>query len=101
MKQEDTKEPNGQQEGEKKGTTQAETASAQDTGKETRNTNKGGNTPKSIPCYLVPYVKAYPNEKAFHVTSDKQVFLEKDRGLAVLHQKSLKNGEKVQTIKVK
>lgn len=101
MKEEDTKEPNGQQEREKKGTTPAETASAQDTGKETRNTNKGGNTPKSIPDYLVPYVKAYPNEKAFHVTSDKQVFLEKALSMARLHQNSLKNGEKVQTIKVK
>lgn len=30
-----------------------------------------------IPVYLGPYVKAYPGEKAFHVTSDHQVFLEK------------------------
>ena len=101
MKEEDTKEPNRQQEGEKKGTTPAETASAQGTGKETRNTNKEGNTPKSIPGYLVPYVKAYPKERTFHVTTDKQVFLEKDLNLARLHQNSLKNGEKVQTIKVK
>lgn len=101
MKEEDTKEPNGQQEGEKKGTTPAETASAQDTGKETRDTNKGGNTPKSIPGYLVPYVKAYPSEKTFHVTSDHQVFLEKNKSLAVLHQKSINSNERVQTIKVK
>lgn len=52
-------------------------------------------------AFIAPYEKAYPEEKAFHVTSDKQVFLEKDRGLAILHQNSLKNGEKVQTIKVK
>lgn len=51
-------------------------------------------------AFIVPYAKAYPKEKAFYVTSDKQVFLEKDRGLAVMHQNSLGNGEKVQTIKV-
>lgn len=56
---------------------------------------------KAQKVFIAPYKKAYPEEKAFHVTSDRQVFLEKDRGLAVLHQKSLKNGEKVQTIKVK
>lgn len=52
-------------------------------------------------AFIAPYVKAYPGEKAFHVTSDKQVFLERDRGLAVLHQNSLESEEKVQTIKVK
>lgn len=51
--------------------------------------------------FIAPYAKAYPKEKAFCVTSDWQVFLEKDRGLAVLHQNSLGNGEKVQTLKVK
>lgn len=52
-------------------------------------------------AFIAPYAKAYPKEKAFCVTSDRQVFLEKDRGLAVLHQNSLGNGEKVQTLKVK
>lgn len=52
-------------------------------------------------AFIAPYTKAYPGEKVFHVTSDKQVFLEKDRGLAVLHQNSLGTDEKVQTIKVK
>lgn len=54
-----------------------------------------------IPVYLGPYVKAYPGEKAFHVTSDHQVFLEKNKSLAVFHQKSINSSEKVQTIKVK
>lgn len=54
-----------------------------------------------IPVYLRPYVKAYPCEKAFHVTSDHQVFLEKNKSLAVLHQKSINSNERVQTIKVK
>lgn len=49
-------------------------------------------------AFIAPYAKAYPKEKAFCVTSDWQVFLEKDRGLAVLHQNSLGNGEKIQTI---
>lgn len=54
-----------------------------------------------IPAYLRPYAKAYPGEKAFHVTSDHQVFLEKNKNLAVLHQKSVDSNERVQTIKVK
>lgn len=52
-------------------------------------------------AFIVPYAKAYPGERAFHVTSDNQVFLERDRGLAVLHQNSLGNDEKVQTVKIK
>lgn len=51
--------------------------------------------------FITPYAKAYPKEKAFYVTSDKQVFFEKDRNLAVMHQNSLASEEKVQTIKVK
>ena len=56
---------------------------------------------KDIPSFLESYLKAYPKEKAFHVTSDNQVFLEKDLSLARLHQRELKNEGKVQTIKVK
>ncbi len=56
---------------------------------------------KDIPLFLESYLKAYPKEKAFHVTSDRQVFLEKDLSLARLHQRELKNEGKVQTIKVK
>nr|WP_306449049.1 hypothetical protein [Odoribacter splanchnicus] len=63
---------------------------------------KTGNTQeRKIPKILEPYIKAYPKERTFHVTTDKQVFLEKDLNLARLHQRSLKNGEKIQTIKVK
>lgn len=58
-------------------------------------------TGKKVPTFLEPYLKAYPGERTFHVTSDKQVFLEKDLNLARFHQRGLKNGEKVQTIKVK
>ena len=47
------------------------------------------------------YAKAYPREKVFHVTSDMQVFLARDKNLAELHQKSLEKDEKIQTIKVK
>lgn len=54
-----------------------------------------------IPAFLESYRKAYPKEKAFHVTTDNQVFLEKDLSLARLHQRGLKNEGKVQTIKVK
>lgn len=57
-------------------------------------------TPK-MEKLIAEYHKAYPGEKAFHVTSDNQVFLERDRGLAVLHQNSLGNDEKVQTVKIK
>ncbi len=56
---------------------------------------------RKIPKILEPYIKAYPKERTFHITTDKQVFLEKDLNLARLHQRSLKNGEKIQTIKVK
>lgn len=56
---------------------------------------------KDIPPFLESYVKAYPKETAFHVTSDKQVFLEKDLNLARFHQRSLKTEGEVQTIKVK
>lgn len=48
---------------------------------------------------LAPYWKQYPREKAFIVTGDKQVFFEKDRGMAAYHQNSLANGEKIQIIK--
>lgn len=56
---------------------------------------------RDIPPFLESYMKAYPKETAFHVTSDKQVFLEKDLNLARFHQRSLKTEGEVQTIKVK
>ncbi len=43
------------------------------------------------------YAKLYPKNKTFHITSDKQVFLDKDKGLADLHQHGLKEG-KVTTV---
>lgn len=45
------------------------------------------------------YAKYYPHCKAFHITSDKQVFLDKDKNLALLHQAGLGEGE-VRTINV-
>lgn len=33
------------------------------------------------------YAPLYPENKVFHITSDKQVFLAKDKGLAQLHQR--------------
>lgn len=50
-----------------------------------------------LPAFLAPYVKAYPTNKTFHVTTDKMVFLANDRGLAVMHQNSLKKGGAVET----
>lgn len=50
--------------------------------------------------FIVPYAKAYPAERLFYVTSDKQVFFEKNKELGVAHQNSLKNGKEIQTIKV-
>lgn len=46
-----------------------------------------------FPAFLEGYIKSYPDEKAFHVTSDRQVFLDKDYNLAKLHQNSLGKGE--------
>ena len=46
------------------------------------------------------YAKAYPDCKAFHITTDRQVFLEKDKNLAQFHQKALGEGE-VRTINVR
>lgn len=39
------------------------------------------------------YRKSYPDNKVFYVTSDMQVFLQIDQNMAILHQKTLKNGE--------
>lgn len=46
------------------------------------------------------YAKNYPNVRVFHITTDKQVFFEKDKNLALLHQASLGGGEVV-TINIK
>ena len=55
----------------------------------------------TIPDFLKEYVDAYPHNRTFHVTSDRMVFLEGDRGLAVMHQNSLPGGENVETYKIK
>lgn len=55
----------------------------------------------TIPDFLKEYVEAYPHNRTFHVTSDRMVFLEGDRGLAVMHQSSLPGGENVETYKIK
>ena len=47
----------------------------------------------ALPGFLKSYTKSYPAEKVFHVTSDKQVFLDKDYSLAKAHQNSLGKGE--------
>lgn len=54
---------------------------------------KSGKKKATLPDFLAPYIRAYPKNKTFHVTSDRMVFLAGDRGLAVVHQKSLKGGE--------
>ena len=56
---------------------------------------KGRKQPKKTeaPDFLKGYTKAYPKEKVFHVTTDKQVFLGKDYSLAKAHQNSLGKGE--------
>lgn len=50
--------------------------------------------------FIDKYAKSYPANKVFYVTSDNQVFLQGDHNMAVLHQKTLKEGE-LETIKVK
>ena len=54
--------------------------------------NKSASKPK-YPAFLAGYIKAYPNEKVFHVTADKQVFLDKDYHFAKAHQNGLGKGE--------
>ncbi len=46
------------------------------------------------------YATFYPDCTTFHITADRQVFLENDKNLALLHQASLGGGE-VRTIKVR
>lgn len=46
------------------------------------------------------YAKVYPGNKTFHITTDKQVFLEHDKNLAMLHQRGLKVDGVVKTVKI-
>ena len=48
---------------------------------------------KRVPDFLEPYLRRYSGEKVFHVTSDRQVFLDKNHHLARLHQESLGKGK--------
>ena len=57
-----------------------------------KNTASKAAKPK-YPAFLDGYVKAYPKEKVFHVTADKQVFLDKDYHFAKAHQNGLGKGE--------
>ena len=47
------------------------------------------------------YAKSYPGNGAFHITSDRLVFLEGELPLAEAHQKSADATKKVRTINVK
>lgn len=53
------------------------------------------------PAFLTDYINHYPNNKTFHVTTDRMVFLAGDLGLAELHQQSLANGLKVKSYKIR
>ena len=46
--------------------------------------------PEEILSLLAMYTKAYPKEKVFHITADKQVFLDANKWHANEHAKSLK-----------
>jgi len=43
---------------------------------------------------MQPYIKAYPENKTFYIASDGQVFLEANKGDAIIHQRTL-DGELV------
>lgn len=47
------------------------------------------------------YAKSYPDNETFHITSDKQVFLEGDINLARLHQNGVDKAAGVKSIRVK
>jgi hypothetical protein len=55
-------------------------------------------TDNETDAFIAPYRKAYPKEKQFHITSDKQVFLGKDLHYAKMHQKQADANKQVTTI---
>lgn len=59
------------------------------------------NKPSKRDEFMAHYKKAYPKERAFHVTSDNQVFLSADLQLAKKHQKTVDEKQDVETIQVK
>ena len=44
---------------------------------------------EKAPDALAAYIKAYPENKVFHVSTDGQVFLDKNKQDAINHQKQL------------
>lgn len=54
----------------------------------------------AYPAFLKQYLKLYPKNRVFYVTTDKMVFLEKDRSLALLHQNTLKDTAGIETYKI-
>ncbi len=50
---------------------------------------------------MKPYLAHYPNEKAFHLTSDGSVFFEANKGDAIYHQTQTDNNKKIITYEVK
>lgn len=58
------------------------------------NKTKAKTKPKpNYPDFLKSYIKAYPHNRVFYVTSDRMVFLSGDHSLAILHQNGLGCGE--------
>lgn len=47
------------------------------------------------------YAKYYPSCKVFHITTDKQVFLEENESAARFHQRTILGGGEIKSIKVK
>lgn len=63
-----------------------------------KNENKAEIIGKKENEFLDMYFKHYPNNKIFYLTSDNMVFLENDKGMAELHQRSI--GKEVVEIKI-
>lgn len=58
------------------------------------------NKSKQVKDPLIMYREAYPSNELFHITSDSMVFLENDKGLAELHQRSIgRDLSEIQTLK--
>ena len=80
-------------------------AAGTDPGTSSNDHDKKKNPPKpskedKLEEKMKPYIKPYPGEKEFHVTSDGQVFLSKDKVLAIEHQRQLDKENSIQTYSV-
>jgi len=60
---------------------------------------KGQGEADPFRALALEYAKAYPDNPVFHITSDRQVFLEGDLNLARLHQAGQDPLEQVKSIK--